>query len=117
MASTDERDSLREALAAGGAAGKRGYLPEVRQRAEAYARRRREEGLRTRAVAAELGVHESTVRRWCGPKRPTGKARLARVDVVAGLASTGGLSVVSPSGFRLEGLELKDALDILRTLG
>jgi hypothetical protein len=42
---------------------------------------------------------------------------LALVDVVAGPSGTRRLSAVSPSGLRLEGLELKGALEILRALG
>lgn len=108
-----------------------GYPSDVRACVVVLVRARLANGLSLNAVARELGVSRTTLRQWldrspqvppafvpvlvqqppesAGPpapaSRPTPRA-----------ASSSPLALVSPSGFRLDGLTLDDAIVALRLL-
>jgi hypothetical protein len=69
-------------------------------------------------VAEELGIGSATLTRWLGkvgggePLRPV---EVQREEEEPGLASS--LVVVTPSGWRIEGLRLADLTELLRALG
>src|SRR5262249_47000630 len=96
--------------------GRRGRMPAIlRQRALEHARRRHEAGATTATIAAELGLSRVTIRRWTTSPAPV------PVQVVDGTGAPekrpSTLSVISPSGFRVEGLSLEEATTLLRVLG
>lgn len=96
---------------------------ELRARAIAYARRRKADGASASAIAQELGVSQPTVGYWLAGgrakalmlARPT-SARALR-EVVVDERSITALRIVSPAGYRLEGLSLEQAAIVLRALG
>jgi hypothetical protein len=112
------------------------YPDELRERVRDWAFRRRDDGATWPAIAAEIGVAHSTLRLWIGVElrrrrafeKPT--AALVPVEIVgaapdaaaaistafASLRTTS-LSVVSPGGFRIEGLTLDEAIAALQRLG
>ena|SRR5258706_11507669 len=94
--------------------GKR-YAIEVKRRAIEYAKRRRAQGRSLAEIGVELGLSVETVRRWClaSSAKPRGKALVA-VELMEPPRSL--LSVVSPSGYRVEGLTLEEAVTVLRAL-
>lgn len=106
----DEARSLRDELDRIGTRRGRCIRPELRARATAWVSARRAEGVRVAELAAKLGVSEGTVLRW---SNGAVKA-IVPVRVVPDAAA---VSVVSPSGFRIEGLSLVDAVRALRELG
>ena len=63
-------------------------------------------------LAAELGITPGTVHRWSA-KQVTA---LVPVRVVAD-PGVEVMAIVSPSGFRIEGLSFADAVRVLRELG
>ena len=93
--------------------GKR-FSRELRDRVVELGRRRRGEGASWQSIGRELGMNYETVRRWCIEKQPSA---MRRVEIVpAPVEAAGGISVVSPSGFRAEGLTVRDAVMMLATL-
>jgi len=92
----------------------------LRDRAAAYARRRRREGIALKTIAAELELSLTTVQRWLGrPEResfrrvevrPTPSARSATGPAPAGLV------LLSPQGYRVEGLDVAGVAALLRVL-
>jgi hypothetical protein len=69
------------------------------------------------AISKELGVARDTVRLWTlTPAVRKEAAALVPVEVVAD-RSQPTVAVVSPSGFRLEGLTLDEAVVVLARLG
>ena len=79
-------------------------------------------------IARELGVSESTVWRWSQASVPAKRvsatkpkaSAFKRVKVVTervSLGSTAELSVVTPHGYRVEGLDVASAAALLRELG
>lgn len=92
----------------------RHYSAALRARVTAWARHRLEVGATIQGVAAELAMHRETLRRWLRVKHTT--EALVPVEVVEDIASTSGLRVVSPSGFRIDGLTLDEAIAVLRRL-
>lgn len=80
-----------------------------------FARVRADEGASCKQIATELGLRFETVRRWCmsvDAARP-----LKRVEIADdGRASGSTLCVVCPSGHRLKGLTVQDAITVLRAL-
>ncbi|MGH7279984.1 MAG: hypothetical protein ACRELY_00545 [Polyangiaceae bacterium] len=86
---------------------------EWKARAKAWARKAHEAGASWDSLGAEIGVHGKTLREWC--TEASGK-RLRRVRVVAEDRVERKVSVVSPSGFRIEGLTLEDAAMLLQTI-
>ncbi len=63
-------------------------------------------------IGAALGLPAETVRRLCEGDTPG----FARVEVVAEPVTVGDLVVVTPSGFRIEGLDANSAATLIRQL-
>ena len=70
-------------------------------------------------VTRELGQHGDTIRRWCTAKvdASSSSRALAPVRVVPDAHVGPALAVVSPAGFRVDGLTLTEAAALLRQLG
>ena len=83
----------------------------------AHARRRHRDGATVATIAAELGLSTETIRRWTAGSPGADPARLVPVEVVvAATAAPRQVSVVSPSGFRVDGITLAEAAELLRAL-
>lgn len=94
------------------------YPLPLRREVLGFARRRRAAGDRLKEIARELGLPWQTLHRWleASPRR-----RFRPVAVVA-TASTPAVSrlpvsIVTPQGLRVEGLDLESAADLLKRLG
>lgn len=110
--------SARRALARVGPRGQTTAVPdEVRQVLVAYAREQRERERSWASIAEAIGVSSSALIRWSqrGVALCEGAVPVAvRVEQPRdGTAVT----LVSPAGYRIEGLALSDALRALRELG
>ncbi len=98
----------------------RRYPAVVRQRIQAWVAAQLEGGARWDEVSRELGIPVATLQRWTTP-RPAPGVALRPVDIVDALdASTGRvartLTIVAPSGLRIEGVTVADAIALLRGL-
>lgn len=111
-----EAGALRRELAGHERARGKRYALGVRERVIAYAEERRAAGAAWLAIATELGLKFETVRRWCIAARPKHGLALRAVEIVPERA-TDTLAVVSPSGFRVEGVRFDVAVALLRALG
>jgi hypothetical protein len=78
-----------------------------------WARQRLAAGATTAAVAAALGIGRDTLRRWIAPAATTALVPVEIVDA----PHAAEVCVVSPSGFRISGLTIDDAIAVLRRLG
>ncbi|MBM3271502.1 MAG: transposase [Candidatus Sericytochromatia bacterium] len=77
-------------------------------------RRRRDRGESIQTVALATGLHENTCYRWL---RQTGMPAFRPVEVlVAEPVPPPSLSLVAPSGHRIEGLDVEAAAQLLRAL-
>lgn len=94
------------------------YSHALRRRAVAWAKRRHEAGAAVAAIARELGLRPRTLRLWL--REPTRKPCLRRLalDLAPGLPAPlpGPAVLVTPQGFRVEGLGLADLVSLLRGL-
>ena len=90
------------------------YTPALRRRAVAIARKRRGAGVAVAAVARELGVRPRALRLWLqSPTRP----RLRCVAIAkAPVAVADRPVLITPQGFRVEGLGAADLVALLRAL-
>ena len=122
MTTSEERKRIREAIAARPDQRQR-LSADLRARAAAYACRRKAEGRTASVIAEELGVSQPTVGRWLEQGSGTAivVARSSRPralrEVVVEPRCGAALSVVSPSGYRVEGVSLEEAATLLRALG
>ncbi len=89
------------------------YPTELRRRAVTVVSALREQGASWRQVSAAVGLRADTLQRWCGGGSPAADASLVPVQVVG---DRGGVTIVSPRGWRVEGLSLADAASLLRSL-
>jgi hypothetical protein len=89
-----------------------------------YSAARRQTGATWQSIAQELGLSASGLQRWSA--RATGETRMRPVRIRRGLTTessstspspAGAIVLVSPRGFRLEGLEVSQALELLHSLG
>ena len=115
---SDETARLRRELAKHERGRGKRYPEELKRQIVEHASARRELGALYEETAKELGLRLETLRQWCRPRAasPTRASLLVPVEVVAEV-QRGGISIVSPSGFRLEGLEPAEAVAALRALG
>jgi hypothetical protein len=116
---TSELVRLRRELARHDRGPGRRYPAELRAEVTAWAREQLSAGTSVRQVAVDLGARFETIRRWLagvddGSRAP--RARLLPVRVVDD-ATGRTVSVISPTGFRVEGLSLVEAVAMLRALG
>lgn len=90
------------------------YTPALRRRAIAIALKRRDAGVAVAAVARELRVRPRALRLWLqSPARP----RLRRVAIAtAPVASVDRPVLITPQGFRVEGLGATGLVALLRAL-
>ena len=93
----------------------RRYPAELRARVVSWANGRRVEGASWEEIKRELGQRFDTVRRWCVDGTET--KDLVPVRVVATTVPARALSVVSPMGFRIDGLTPAEAAALLREIG
>lgn len=116
-----EAARIRGLVRAAGPRGRGARLPdEVRRELIAFARRRRGDGIGVRRIAAATGVSSESIRRWTrGDERRSTVRELVAVEVraEAAPAAIGTLSVCSPSGYRIDGLTLEQAVVALGHLG
>jgi transposase-like protein len=114
MSDHELRDLRRELAARERGQGKR-YSAALRARISGWARRELERGGSLRAIAEALGLHRETLRSWLADV-PASEAALVPVEVTAEKASARSFVVVSPSGFRVEGLALDEVAALLARL-
>ena len=90
--------------------------PALRAAIAAYAQDERVEGASCGAIAQRLGVSAESIRRWVGtrPVRDGMAGGLVPVHVVAEAVRP--LTVWSPTGYRVDGLSVGAAADLLRRL-
>ena len=107
----NEVGKLRSVLARRESGRGRRYSPDLRRQISCVGRQLREEGKSWSEIGAELGMRGESVRRLC----EDGAAGFAAVEVVNDVV-TRGLVLVSPSGFRVEGLDAAGAAMLIRRL-
>jgi hypothetical protein len=94
------------------------YREDLRQEAIVLARTGLLEGKSLGRVAEELGIGPATLTRWLekgGAGEPLRPVEVHREEEKPSQASS--LVVVTPSGWRIEGLRLVDIPELLRALG
>lgn len=102
----------------------RRYPKELREALQAYICERRSQGVRIGDVCRELELSLGTVSRWlrgCAGE-PEAGAGMFRAVMLAPVRShvgteSGALSLISPRGYRAEGLGREQLLYLLRELG
>jgi transposase-like protein len=118
MAMGTSLQAARRALAGLGRRGRTTAIPdEVREVLVAYALKQRERGKSWAAIARALGVSSSGLIRWSrgAVSRCEGAVPVeVRVEEPSADAA---VALVSPAGYRVEGLRVSEALAALRELG
>lgn len=88
-----------------------------REFAVKYAQEELRKGSRKSAVLRTLGVADATLSKWMGVNRNR-DAGFRRVMVKSEVTSmVEGIRMVTPSGYRIEGLTVESAAILLRALG
>ncbi len=112
---------LAERIAAAQRVRRRGnvYPAELRRDIESYLRDRLEDGGSPHAVARELRISQTTLKRWTlQARRDPGVPHLRPVSVLPAPPSFAGpISVGGPCGLRIEGLDLDAVAELIRRLG
>lgn len=112
-----EAEKLRREL--DGVAGRRGpcFPVDLKQRTAKWLTEQRASGATVAELAEALGLAQGTALRWSNQYKASGTRSLVQVEVVPEHAADGGYVVVSPSGFRIEGLSFAEAAALLKALG
>ncbi len=112
--------SLRAAIAKSKQGAGRWRCPShLRSEVVSYTRRRREAGASFKVVATELGVSENSLIRWQRETNGGRSASLLPVRVADDRdfqKSSEGVVVVTPRGYRVEGLTVASAASLLARL-
>jgi hypothetical protein len=120
MQAATEGSILRERLATAGRKGAGKPFPDDLRRAVVdYAARKLKAGCTVESVARELGISAMSVARWTQRFEKAPEAGLMRrVEVLAETAvPSSGLVVHTPSGLRIEGLDLGRLVQLVRAVG
>ena len=90
---------------------------EVREEVCRYAARRREKGAPWAVIARETGLDVRKLQRWQSRDRRSASVPVLRpVEVLPAPEPAPALTVIAPSGVRVEGLALEQAAQLLRLL-
>ena len=114
----DNSRDLRRRVQALGLRTRGARLPaELRGAIIRHARARRQHGDGVRQIALSIGVSPESIRRWTTMSQPAETRALVPVvvrdrDDVA----VGTVAVIAPSGYRVEGLSVASAAELLRQL-
>jgi hypothetical protein len=113
----DEGRGVREVVAALGRRGRTTRIPDgVRAQVLAYTRRQRAAGHSWARIAHAVGLSVGSLKNWS--QTPLAARTLVAVEVADPRAVvTAAVVVVSPGGYRVEGLDLATATGLLRALG
>jgi len=113
----DDGRGARAAVAALGQRGRTQRIPDtVRARVLAYARRARAAGQSWARIAQHVGLSVGSLKKWA--RTPPPARWLVPVAVTAASeVSAAALVVVSPGGYRVEGLDLPTTTALLHALG
>jgi len=113
-------EELRQAIEQQRSAARNGRwrcAPSVRQEVVAHARFLQECGESVGSVASGLGVSESALSRWLSEAEGQSGFRQAKVVAAPAVMDEGGVLVlVTPGGYRVEGLGLRSIAALLREL-
>lgn len=93
-----------------------GFPAEVRARVGAWARAQREAGVSFESMATLLRVNPSTVREWA-QRASTSTFLPVQIEAEPCHAPTAPPTLVSPRGYRVEGLDLAQLVSLLERLG
>ena len=93
------------------------YPEDLQQEAVSYAKASRQRGDSLLAISRDLGVPAVTLSRWF---QRAHDPEFHRVEIVtpghAAMGSAAGVTVTTPSGMRIEGLDLDSLITLLRQL-
>jgi hypothetical protein len=106
---------LQRALAAHRRSRSLRYPPTLRAQVAAYAAERRRRGAWWCDIARPLGVPVATLVRWATPA-PDVALPMRPVEVVDQAVARTVVTLVAPSGIRIEGIDVATAIAILRGL-
>lgn len=90
------------------------FSPRLRTRITAWVIAERERGAWWCDVSRAIGVPAETLKRWAAPRAATSVAMMS-VDVIDA-PPIGTVTLVAPTGLRIEGVAITDAIAILRGL-
>jgi transposase len=109
-------DEIRTALVRSNEGVGRPYPARLRVQVLAHVEQRRRAGMALEAVAAELGLSATTLRKW--KRNAAGAARPAfcEVEIVSPSAPLSALIVHGPSGLRIEGATIAEIAELVRRL-
>jgi len=114
----DDGRSARAAVAALGPRGRTSRIPDaVRAEVLAYAHRERAAGRSWAGIAATVGLSAGALKNWSQTPAPARRLVPVAVATPAPEGPGAALVVVSPGGYRVEGLDLATATALLRALG
>ena len=113
MMDRELQDLLRRLSAIPRGRGRR-FPAELRERIVAWTAARRARGAWWCELSRALGVPAKTLKRWATPRAPRVLA-LRPVDVIDE-APVRTVTIVAPSGLRIEGVMISDVITILRGL-
>ena len=91
------------------------YPARLRAQITAWVRTRRDRGAWWCDVARDLGVPAETLKRWAAPVPNAATACMVAVEVIDA-PPPGTVTLVSPTGLRIEGVAIADAITLLRGL-
>lgn len=97
----------------------RAYPERLRKRMIAYVETRRAEGAATRLAGDEIGMDWRTLLRWapCAMSAGFEQVVVQEQEAAAASAAAARLVVHTPSGLRIEGLDLGALAELVRKLG
>jgi hypothetical protein len=109
-------DDIRTALVRRNEGVGRPYPARVRTQVLAHVEQRRRAGIALEAVAAELSLSATTLRKWERNAAGPAHSAFCEVEIVPPSAPPSALVVHGPAGLRIEGATVADIAELIRRL-
>ena len=110
------RSRISEIKQRGGGGSRWRVSGQVKEEVAEWARGLLSGGFTMEAIAREIGVSSSTLKRWLNSGEEVDGFRRVKLSEPAGGSRSGEISIVSPRGYRLEGLGLAEAIEVFHRL-
>jgi transposase len=92
------------------------YDKAERERLKEEVNRLRQSGLGILAACKKVGISDKSYRKWSMAGTATATVAMRPVALTVGISGGSSLTLVSPGGYRVEGLEVESAAALLRAL-
>jgi hypothetical protein len=92
------------------------YTEEQKSFAKLFAEKALTEGIPRSVVIRRLGISATALNKWMSPEKMHGNGEFRRIKISASAENAGTPVLITPAGYRIEGISIENLAYLLRLL-